>query len=237
MSDSVLDEDSCNSLFNDIATKSPQRFLLEPELAKLRECDIPLILKDVMNEAIYCHIFRAYAASIIMCRSFSELLLKYILVKWYRDRSDDNPNQFQGITKFVKRSTFSQLEKRCHRLDLLNKDDRERLCAIRVLGNVHVHNDSERRNKEYLQNDEIKESFAEHCRNLKMLGFLMEPHSFWMELTPEDAPKEVNDVSQVDLEWFAKEYPGDLKRKGEKDMSLFVLRQVFALTKSAFSKR
>lgn len=236
MVDNPLNEEECNLCFDKIAKRSSDRLELEGELAELRKYDIPSIVKESLNEAIYCYIFRAYTASIVICRSIIESSLKYLIIQKSVNDIKNDPARQDIIITNISKSTLFQIENYCDLLGLLDEEDRKKIRAIRILGNVHIHGDFERRNKEYLKNEEIKAKVIKYCKNLKILDFLLEPTNMFMELGPEDAPEEIKKVSQDELKWITEQYPDIIKKQGVKDMSLFVLKTSFDLIKKFFQQ-
>ncbi|MCW4020810.1 MAG: DUF4145 domain-containing protein [Candidatus Bathyarchaeota archaeon] len=236
MGEKTLSEEECNSCFERIAKRSPDSVELESEFVELRKYEIPALLKESLNEAIYCYIFRAYLASIVICRSFVEASLKHLVIRKCTRNSLHTP-RLDRIKANVSKSTLFQLENCCDLLEVLNEEDRRKIRAIRILGNIHVHGAYERRNKEYLQNEEIRTKVIELLKAEKILAFLWHPKLAYMELLPEEIPEEMIQISHDELEWFSEQYPDVVARRGVKDMSLFALRTTFDLIKTIFQKR
>ncbi|MCJ7571297.1 MAG: hypothetical protein MUO82_05425 [Candidatus Thermoplasmatota archaeon] len=224
-------------LRQEVISKCPYFVQIEPEIKKVKSLDIPPLLKLFLNEAIGDFVFGMYTSAIILCRTACEMALKDLVIETYisiTKKEDINKSVIESI-----------LNLGLYDLELILKYNKKTtpiiestINEVRKLGNIHVHGNTDKIIKKYLENSHTKKFLIEYCLNLKKLDYLMSPEgSLKYMMFDGDAPElDQIKITKEEAEEIIKQFPDALGGKNVMPISKKLLVDTLHLYEEIFGK-
>lgn len=197
-----------NTSKKEVINKCPYFPDIEPQIGKVKELNIPPLLKLFLNEAISDFIFGMYTSTIILCRTACEIGLKYYAIEIYLQITPKEIISRSVIDKILE-SDLSDLELI---LDYHNKSTGKIKAItgeVKKLGNIHVHGNIDKMIEKYLVDKLTKKSLVDYCLNLKKIDYLMSPEGSLKYMMFEGEVPELDEmeINEEEAHEILKQFP------------------------------